>query len=132
MFCCLNRRWSDNYGTMVKVTCNFLHVCTITIHLFSPYIIQHGICIKIYSTPGQDIGSFHYGINFSTGTDHIYSRLSSSRSSASPLLNSRMAAVSPLTFKAPLVNETPSSSKSSPVSSEYAYLQVPDQNIILM
>lgn len=46
----------------------------------------------------------------------IYSRLSSSRSSP------RLAAIS--TFFIPLlVSETVSSSKSSPISSEYAYLQ---------
>lgn len=52
---------------MVKVTCNFLYVCTITIHLFSPYIIQHGICIKIYSTPGQDIEAFIMVLTFLQG-----------------------------------------------------------------
>lgn len=68
----------------------------------------------------------HQGKN--TGPAKIYSRLSSSRSSASTLSYSRMAVTSPLTFKAPLVNEMPSSSKSSPASSKYAYLHVPDQN----
>lgn len=68
----------------------------------------------------------HQGKN--TGPAKIYSRLSSSRSSASTLSYSRMAVTSPLTFKAPFVNEMPSSSKSSPASSKYAYLHVPDQN----
>ena len=56
----------------------------------------------------------------------LYSRLSSSRSSPRPIWESPLTAT-PLIFVALLVNDIPSSSNSSPVSSEYAYLHVPHQ-----
>lgn len=67
------------------------------------------------------------GNHFHTGKGSIYSRLSSSISSACAFSYSRLIATSPLTFNAPLVNEMPSSSKSSPASSMYAYLHVQHQ-----